>query len=201
LAAVETAAMYVFELLAVVAVVLPPRRLPALLLVGIAAAGVTTLGMIVSNVGTIYRFRYSFWILLIVAGVAGAEKLLARAWRRASIVAPACMALMLGSCTRIARADLAITNRTGTAVDALYLSPTDAPTWEENVLDGDVLRDGQTVEIRFRSAAKLPLWDLRAQASACRCRAEWKGLDTSRIARITLRGARGGTAVAEVDGR
>jgi hypothetical protein len=195
LAGAETAAMYVFELLALAAVVLPPKRLPAFLLFGVAAFGVTALGMVVSNVGTLYRFRYSFWILLIIAGIAGAQKLVRRFRPRPAALA---ILLVLCSCSQTRRADLTLTNLTGTQVEALYLSPADAPTWEENVLAGDVLRDDDTVDIRFSAAAKPRLWDMRAEGSGLR--AEWKGLDISRIRRITLRGARG-QAVAELAAR
>jgi len=192
LAGTETAAMYLFELLALSCVMFPPRRLPAFLLFGVAAFGVTALGMVVSNVGTLYRFRYAFWILLIVAGVAGAEKLARRPFLR---LAATCIVVVFCSCARPPRADLVLTNLTGTSVDALYLSPVDVPTWQENVLGGDVLRDGDTVEIRFASVARPRLWDLRADGGGLW--AEWMGLDTGRIRRITLRGGKG-TAVAEL---
>ena len=195
LAGAETTVMYVFELLALAAIIVPPRRLPALLLFGVAACGVTSLGMVVSNVGTLYRFRYSFWILLIVAGVAGAEKLVRR-FRRAMPVL--LVVVVLCACSRAPRADVTLTNVTGTPVEALYLSPAGAPTWEENILGGDVLRDGDTVEIRFRAAAKPRLWDVRAEGSGLR--AEWKGLDMSRISRITLRSATD-EAIAELTAR
>ncbi len=188
LAGVETGVMYLFELLAVAAVILPPRRLPAFLLFGIAALGVTALGMVISNVGTLYRLRYSFWILLIIAGVAGARKVGSRA-------AIASVLLLFCSCSHAQPADLVLTNLTGTPVEALYLSPADAPTWQENVLGRDVLRDGDTVEIRFTTSAKPRLWDLRAEGGGLR--AEWKSLDTSRVRKITLRGGKG-VAVAEL---
>lgn len=192
LAGAETAVMYVFELLALAAVILPPRRLPAFPLFGIASFGVTALGMVVSNVGTLYRFRYSFWILFIIAGVAGAKKI-AR-----SRAAAAGALLLLCSCSPARHADVVLTNLTGTPVEALYLSPANASTWEENVLGGDVLRDGDTVEIRFDSVAQPRLWDLRAEGGGLH--AEWNGLELGRIKRITLRGAKG-QAVAELAAR
>jgi hypothetical protein len=73
--AAETLAMYAFELLALCAVVIPPRRVPAALLLLVATFGVTMLALVVSNVGTLYRFRYSFWIVFIAGGIAGLEKL------------------------------------------------------------------------------------------------------------------------------
>ncbi|HVF45203.1 MAG TPA: hypothetical protein VM936_19410 [Pyrinomonadaceae bacterium] len=72
-AGAETLVMYAFELLALVAVVRPPRRLAAWLLLSVTAFGVTLLGLVVPNVGALYRFRYTFWLLLIVLGAKGFE--------------------------------------------------------------------------------------------------------------------------------
>jgi 4-amino-4-deoxy-L-arabinose transferase-like glycosyltransferase len=77
LAGAETLVMYLFELLAVAAVVRPPRRLAAWLLLSITVFGVTLLGLVVPNVGALYRFRYTFWVLLIILGAKGFEAILA----------------------------------------------------------------------------------------------------------------------------
>lgn len=82
LSGVETLVIYAFELLALAAVVLPPRRLAAWLLLALTTFGVTALGLVVPNVGALYRFRYTFWVLLIVLGTKGMEGLLALRGRR-----------------------------------------------------------------------------------------------------------------------
>ena len=82
LSGAETLAIYVFELLALVAVFRPPHRLAAWLLLSISAFGVTLLGMVVPNVGALYRFRYTFWLLLIVLGAKGFEAALTSYRRR-----------------------------------------------------------------------------------------------------------------------
>jgi hypothetical protein len=76
LSGAETLVMYVFELLALLAVLRPPRRLAAWLLLSITAFGVTALGLVVPNVGALYRFRYTFWVLLIILGAKGFESAL-----------------------------------------------------------------------------------------------------------------------------
>lgn len=93
---------------------------------------------------------------------------------------------------------VAVTNRTGVAVDAIHLSPHDAPTWEEDVLASTVLADGATVVVRFDGRALPASWDLRVVGGDGRYRAEWKGLDLRRIASITLRDAPQGV-VAELE--
>lgn len=70
-AAVETAAMYLCQLLALVGVMIGRRRIAAALLLFFSAFGSTMLGLVVSNVGTLYRLRYIFWILLIILAAKG----------------------------------------------------------------------------------------------------------------------------------
>lgn len=77
LSGAETFIMYLCQLLALLGIWRAPRCLPAWLLLLITIFGVTMLGLVVSNVGTLYRFRYLFWMLLIILGVKGLESLLA----------------------------------------------------------------------------------------------------------------------------
>ena len=73
LSGAETLVMYVMGLLALLAVVRPPHRLAASLLLSVSILGVTLLGLVVPNIGALYRFRYVFWVLLIILGVKGFE--------------------------------------------------------------------------------------------------------------------------------
>ncbi|HEX8130267.1 MAG TPA: hypothetical protein VF527_14280 [Pyrinomonadaceae bacterium] len=71
LSGAETLIIYLCEVLALLALVRSPRRLPAWLLLAVTVLGATALGLVVSNLGALYRFRYLFWILLIILGVDG----------------------------------------------------------------------------------------------------------------------------------
>jgi hypothetical protein len=73
LAGVETVCMYLIEALAAIGLWSYRRHLPTWLLVLAAAIGVIALGMVVANIGTLYRIRYAFWILLIIVGMEGAQ--------------------------------------------------------------------------------------------------------------------------------
>lgn len=55
-----------------------------------------------------------------------------------------------------------VTNDTGFAIYFLYVSPGKAKTWEEDVLDEDILTDGQTVRVTV-SGAKSGIFDIRAE--------------------------------------
>jgi putative peptidoglycan lipid II flippase len=75
LAGLETICMYVVEVLALVGLWSCRRRFPAWLLFLATAIGVIALGMVVANIGTLYRLRYAFWMLLILLGMEGARLL------------------------------------------------------------------------------------------------------------------------------
>lgn len=77
LSSAETLVIYLVQLLALAAALRPPRRLAAWLLLAVSVFGVTGLGLVIPNVGALFRFRYMFWVLLIILGAKGFESLLA----------------------------------------------------------------------------------------------------------------------------
>ncbi len=77
LAGLETLIIYVFEFLAVVGL-WQARSLAAWLWLVIIALGVIALGLVVVNISTLYRLRYTFWLLLIILGVEGAVRIWSR---------------------------------------------------------------------------------------------------------------------------
>lgn len=71
LSGLETLLMYVIEVFAVVGLWLGRRKLAVWLLFSIAITGTVALGLVVVNVGTLYRLRYVFLIMLIVLAAGG----------------------------------------------------------------------------------------------------------------------------------
>jgi 4-amino-4-deoxy-L-arabinose transferase-like glycosyltransferase len=71
ISAAETLIVYAVEILAVIGLFQSRHSLSAWLLFLIAAIGVTTLGLVVANVGALYRQRYVFWFLFIILGARG----------------------------------------------------------------------------------------------------------------------------------
>lgn len=90
LAGVETVCMYLIEALALIGIWSCRRHLQMWLLVLAAAIGAIALGMVVANIGTLYRIRYAFWILLIIIGMEGAQVFLRylRNWKTPSSSTP-----------------------------------------------------------------------------------------------------------------
>ena len=72
----ETFVMYIVLLLAIQGIYHNRHRLPVYLIVSIALIGVTALGLVVVNVGALYRQRYLFWMLIVIVGADAAFRLL-----------------------------------------------------------------------------------------------------------------------------
>lgn len=81
LAGAEMVGVYIIVFLALVCALFERRRWAAWLLLTTVAAGVTALGLVVVNISTIYRMRYSFVMLLIVLAAKGFFEIQARAGR------------------------------------------------------------------------------------------------------------------------
>jgi hypothetical protein len=77
LAGAETFFIYLFQLLAVCAVMRERRRLALWFLLAIATLGATVLALVVPNVGALYRYRYAFWMMVIVIAMTVVDRLLA----------------------------------------------------------------------------------------------------------------------------
>ena len=170
------------------------RTLVARFVIGIVVCGVTALAFIVPNAGAIYRFRYVFWILLVVAAMSGPELSFAKQRGLKEVMITAVVAGMLVAahgCSSYAPAVkpqnpvLALTNYTGTAFSAVYLSPTSAPDWQENLLTSSTHKDGDTLEVQFGRNEKNVEWDLKVQGIDGHY-AEWKNLKFDEVSEITL---------------
>lgn len=71
LSGLETLTMYSLMVFAVIGIWRERRRLAIWHLLVVVLVGAVVLGLTVSNVGALYRIRYSYWILLVVLGVGG----------------------------------------------------------------------------------------------------------------------------------
>ncbi len=71
---------------------------------------------------------------------------------------------------------ITVVNSTGYTISEIYISPASARSWQEDVLDWNVLADGQEVEIDFRRSENTCNWDLMVVYSDGE-EAVWDGLD------------------------
>lgn len=78
LAGLESVAMYAVEALALAGLWRGRRRLTVWLLSSVAAAGMTALGLVMANVGALYRLRFVFLSLLIIVAAGAVADALGR---------------------------------------------------------------------------------------------------------------------------
>jgi len=230
LSAAEMVVVYCLEVLALFAIARSPRELPLWLLFLIMISGVTALGLLVPNIGALYRFRYTLWILLIILAMKGVRRLMSlqsdQASRQAltgnSLISKGSRAsqtklriltvLLLSICcgcrssgpsrlgadataaspvasineTSPSQLDFTIVNYTGAPVGAVFISPTRSLTWEENIISGDKLGNGNELRVRFSANEQEVLWDLRLEGTNGRY-VEYKELNLAEISKMTLR--------------
>jgi hypothetical protein len=80
----EMLVTYLLEGLALIGLWVARRKLEVWLLFGVAVLGSVALGLVVSNIGALYRLRYPFWIMMVIIGAGGFVHLLrnhAHKWR------------------------------------------------------------------------------------------------------------------------
>ncbi len=81
LSGAESILTYLIECLAIIGLWNRRKSLTTWFLLLAASVGIVALGLVVSNVGALYRLRYPFWILIVIIGAGGALDLLAK-WKR-----------------------------------------------------------------------------------------------------------------------
>ena len=69
-----------------------------------------------------------------------------------------------------------LVNSTGYTIAQIFISPGTSQSWEEDVLDWDVLEDGQTFDLDMRRTVDTCDWDLKV-IYADGDEAVWDGLD------------------------
>ena len=103
------------------------------------------------------------------------------------IVAFSVLALVL-TATAVARTgdqDFTLHNETGVEIYELYVSPTSADDWEEDVLGVETLPSGDSVKITFNDREKRGKWDLKVVDSKGNS-IEWEALNLIEISEVTL---------------
>ena len=103
------------------------------------------------------------------------------------IVAFSVLALVL-TATAVARTgdqDFTLHNETGVEIYELYVSPTSADDWEEDVLGVETLPSGDSVKITFNDREKRGKWDLKVVDSKGNS-IEWEALNLIEISDVTL---------------
>ncbi len=86
------------------------------------------------------------------------------------------------------RQDFLLVNRTGYDISEVYISPSKADDWEEDILGrDDTLDDGDQKEIRFKRVGKTCMWDLKVVYDDDDSSAVWHDIDLCKVSKITIR--------------
>jgi len=120
--------------------------------------------------------------------------------RRIAILLMICAAgLLAGAVVLRAQSielDFTLVNKTGVDIYKVYISPSEQDDWGKDVLDIDVLEDGESVELGFDKEEEAELWDLRVEDEDGTA-IIWERLDLAEITSCTLKIVKGKT-VAEI---
>lgn len=81
--------------------------------------------------------------------------------------------------------DFTLHNSTGKVISEVYVSPNTVNDWEEDVLEEDVLGNGESVDISFSRTEKANFWDLKVIFSDGKF-AIWEKLNLSQITDLTI---------------
>ena len=120
--------------------------------------------------------------------------------RRIAILLMICAAgLLAGAVVLRAQSielDFTLVNKTGVDIYKVYISPSEQDDWGKDVLDIDVLEDGESVELEFEEEEEAELWDLKVEDENGTA-ITWERLDLTEITSCTLKIVKG-KPIAEI---
>lgn len=88
-----------------------------------------------------------------------------------------------------AKQDFELVNRTGYAISEVYVSPSKADDWQDDLLENsdNNFEDGEKRSVHFTRAGKTCKWDLKVVYDDDDSSAVWHDIDLCEVSRITLR--------------
>ena len=101
-------------------------------------------------------------------------------------IVAATLALAAPAWAQDAKQDFKLVNKTGYELKALYVSPSKADDWQEDVLGQDTLDDGQAVNVHFNAKVKTCQWDLKVVYNDDDSSAVWQKIDLCSVQKITI---------------
>ena len=82
--------------------------------------------------------------------------------------------------------DFVLVNKTGYAIDEVYVAPANEKEWGEDIMGQDTLDNGDKVTIEFSHKEKECAWDMKIVFSDQE-EAVWEDFDLCKVREITLR--------------
>ena len=85
-----------------------------------------------------------------------------------------------------AKQDFRLVNRTGYELKALFVSPSKADEWQDDVLGQDVLEDGKAVNVHFNPKTRTCKFDLKVVYTEDDSSAIWQNINLCEVDKITI---------------
>src|ERR1700679_4077671 len=86
-----------------------------------------------------------------------------------------------------AKQDFKLVNKTGYELKELYVSPSKAADWQDDVLGQATLSDGGSIDIKFHRPNTTCKWDLKVVYSVDSSNAVWSDIDLCTVEKITIK--------------
>jgi hypothetical protein len=84
--------------------------------------------------------------------------------------------------------DFKLVNKTGYTISEIYVSPSKADDWQNDVLGKEnTLEDAQFANVKFHRANKTCIWDLKVVYEDDDSSAIWHDIDLCKISTITIK--------------
>ena len=83
--------------------------------------------------------------------------------------------------------DFTLINDTGYPLRAVYVSPSDQESWQEDILGDEVLEDEGEIELQFERSESECLWDMKVVYDDDGSASVWQELDLCAYSVITIR--------------
>lgn len=108
--------------------------------------------------------------------------------KKFALVAALAVVALVSSPVRAAQnkdLDFKLVNKTGLSIDQLFVSPNSEDKWGPDILGRDIMKDGESAEIKFSTAASECKWDMKI-VDADKDVVTWIGLNLCEANEITL---------------
>ncbi|MGA1530314.1 MAG: argininosuccinate lyase [Kiritimatiellia bacterium] len=81
--------------------------------------------------------------------------------------------------------DFELANETGVDIYEIYISPSEMDEWGDDILEDDILEDGDVLDVSFDPYEESELWDIMVVDGDGNA-IYWTGLDLTTISTVTL---------------
>ena len=83
--------------------------------------------------------------------------------------------------------DFQLVNQTGYVISSVFVSASKTNEWEDDVLADETLDDGQTLNVHFKGAGKVCLFDIKVVYEEDDSEAIWQDIDLCKTSKVTIK--------------